>query len=68
MGQPAVTDEHVDRFMPSGRFKALPQFTANIATNDGFLKYDYGLAISWKVAHGPRFSEPPCAAKDRNAG
>jgi hypothetical protein len=44
----AVTDEHVDRFMPSGRFKALPQFTANISTNDGFLNYEYGLAISWK--------------------
>lgn len=43
-----VTDEHVERYMPSGRFKALPQFTADISESDGFLKYDYGLAISWK--------------------
>ncbi len=43
-----VTDEHVARYMPEGRFKALPQFTATISTNGGFLNYGYGLALSWK--------------------
>lgn len=43
-----VTDEHVEQFMPAGRFKALPEFTADIAEENGFLNYDYGLGISWK--------------------
>ena len=44
-----VTDEQVERYMPAGRFKALPEFTADITTNEsGFVNYDYGLSVSWK--------------------
>ncbi|HWN94048.1 MAG TPA: carboxypeptidase-like regulatory domain-containing protein [Methylomirabilota bacterium] len=43
-----VTDVQVKRFIPEGRFKALPKFTAIIKTNGGFVSYDYTLDVQQK--------------------
>ena len=43
-----VTDKQVERFVPAGRFLALPKFTATIKTNGGFVSYDYVLDVKQK--------------------
>ncbi len=47
-----VTSDQVERFMPPGRFSALPKFTANIMTNEGFMGYLYGLDVAWNEGQG----------------
>lgn len=44
----ALNDYQLEQFLPEGRFKALPDFTADISTNNGYLNYNYGLAMSWE--------------------
>ncbi|MFC1858790.1 carboxypeptidase-like regulatory domain-containing protein, partial [Thermodesulfobacteriota bacterium] len=49
-----ATAEQIKDFLPEGRFKALPAFTAEIKQEEGFLEYNYAVDVNLKEgSEGP---------------